>query len=137
VPGLVCSDSTTTSQPGWLESLQLVRPKKESSAHAGAADIAAGERLFRNQCLGCHSLDADDNRAGPTLHALFGREAGTLEGFDFSPAMSESGIEWSSDTLDAFLADPQAAVPGTRMVLWGLEEEPRRSLIAYLESLSE
>ena len=108
-------------------------------AHSSAdpAAIAAGERLFRSQCMGCHSLEPGANRAGPTLHGLFGREAGTLEGFDFSQAMTEAGFEWSAETLDRFLADPQGTMPGTKMVLWGLEERPRRQLIAYLESITE
>lgn len=104
---------------------------------ADPAAIAAGERLFRSQCMGCHSLEPGDNRAGPTLHGLFGREAGTHGGFDFSQAMSEAGFEWSAETLDQFLADPQGTVPGTKMVLWGLEERPRRQLIVYLESITE
>ena len=104
---------------------------------ADPAAIAAGERLFRSQCMGCHSLEAGANRAGPTLHRLFAREAGSLEGFDFSQAMTEAGFEWSAETLDQFLAHPQGTVPGTKMVLWGLEERPRRQLIVYLESITE
>jgi cytochrome c len=108
-----------------------------SHASADPAAVAAGERLFRAQCMGCHSLAPGDNRAGPTLHGLFGRKAGTIEGFDFSPAIRESEIEWSAETLDMFLADPQGVIPGTRMVLWGLEDEPRRQIIAYLEAITE
>lgn len=104
---------------------------------ASEADLRDGDRLFRSQCLGCHSLEPGDNRAGPTLAGLFGRRAGTLEGFDFSAAMTESGIEWSPETLDAFLSGPSDLVPGTRMVLWPMEDTPRRQIIAYLESLSQ
>lgn len=119
---------------GLAASLSVVIP---GPASARDADIAAGERVFRNQCLGCHSVAPGDNRAGPTLNALAGRQAGTLQGFVFSPAMSGSGIIWSGETLDAFLADPQAVVPGSRMILWGLDDQPRRNVIAYLESLND
>jgi cytochrome c len=70
-------------------------------AAAADADLAAGERVFRSQCMGCHAIEEGRNRAGPTLHGLFGREAGTLEGFDYSDAMREAGIVWSEETLDA------------------------------------
>lgn len=104
-----------------------------SPASTDPAEIAAGERLFRSQCMGCHSLGPDENRAGPTLHGLFARQSGTIVGFDFSGAMVEAEIDWSPETLDLFLADPRGLVPGTKMVLWGLEETARRRLIAYLE----
>jgi cytochrome c len=103
-------------------------------AAAADADLAAGERVFRSQCMGCHAIEEGRNRAGPTLHGLFGREAGTLEGFDYSDAMREAGIVWSEETLDAFLEDPRGMVPGTIMVFWGLHADDRRRVIAYLKS---
>jgi cytochrome c len=107
------------------------------TAAATSADIAAGERLFRAQCSGCHSLEPGQNRAGPTLHGVFGRPSGTLNDFDFSTAMSEADIEWTAESLDTFLADPSAVVPGTKMVLWGLPAEQRRQIIAYLNAVAE
>jgi cytochrome c len=98
-----------------------------------ADEVAAGERLFRGQCMGCHSVEPDYHRAGPTLHGLFGRRSGELPGFDYSPAMVEAEIVWDPETLDAFLADPSGLVPGTRMVFWGLHPDQRRQIIAYLK----
>ncbi|MBI1621307.1 c-type cytochrome [Aquamicrobium sp. cd-1] len=103
-------------------------------AQSDPAQIRAGERVFRNQCLGCHSIKENDHRAGPTLHQLFGRQSGSMEGFDYSPAMREAGIEWSPETLDVFLAAPKETVPGTKMVFWGLDERQRGRVIAYLQS---
>lgn len=102
---------------------------------AGASDreLAAGERVFRSQCMGCHSVEPERNRAGPTLHGLFGRISGTLEGFDYSEAMRTAAVEWTPETLDAFLERPEAVVPGTKMVFWGLRPNDRRGVIAYLE----
>jgi cytochrome c len=108
-----------------------------ATAPAAVADTAVGERVFATQCSGCHSVEPERNRAGPTLHGLFGRQSGTLEGFDFSSAMREARIEWSPETLDAFLAEPREMVPGTKMVLWGLPPEDRRNVIAYLESIAD
>lgn len=100
---------------------------------AQTGEMAAGERLFRSQCMGCHSVEPDRQRAGPTLHGLFGRTSGMVVGFDYSQAMEEAGIVWKPETLDAFLADPSGFVPGTRMVFWGLNPSQRRQIIAYLE----
>lgn len=108
-----------------------------AAAGASPAETAAGERLFRNQCRGCHSVGPGENRAGPTLHGLFGRRSGTVEGFAFSAAMRDTAIEWTPERLDTFLAGPAEMVPGTKMVLWGLDERSRRRIIAYLESLAE
>jgi cytochrome c len=106
---------------------------------AGAAerDVAAGERVFRTQCMGCHSTEPERNRAGPTLHGVFGRVSGRVEGFDFSEAMREAGVEWDRETIDAFLEEPDAVVPGTKMVFWGLRPDDRRRVIAYLEAVTK
>jgi cytochrome c len=106
-------------------------------APPAGADTAVGERLFRSQCSGCHSVEPGQNRAGPSLHNLFARRSGTLEDFDYSDALRDAGIDWSPETLDAFLADPRAMVPGSKMVLWGLPPEQRREIIAYLQTLEE
>jgi cytochrome c len=98
-----------------------------------AADVAAGERVFRSQCMGCHSVEEGLNRAGPTLHGIFGRAAGSVEGFRYSEAMSAADFDWTPETLDAFLTDPGTMVPGTIMVFWGLRPDDRRRVIAYLE----
>src|SRR5262249_30514909 len=76
---------------------------------------------------------------GPNLRCVLGRRAGTLPGFEFSPAMVEAGaargLVWSRATLDRFLADPLGALPGTTMAMPGLPvAEDRRAVIDYLES---
>ena len=69
---------------------------------------------------------------------MLGRRAGTLPGFEFSPAMIEAGtargLVWTRATLDAFLVDPQRLVPGTAMWIPSLSvAEDRRDVIDYLE----
>jgi cytochrome c len=100
------------------------------------ARLAQGERLFRGQCVGCHSLVPGRHIAGPSLHALIGRPAGGLEDFGYSPALEAADFEWNAETLDAFLAAPADFLPGNRMVFWGLDEGPRRQIIHYLDALS-
>ena len=75
---------------------------------------------------------------GPSLHGVFGRTAGTEEGFKYSDAMKESGIVWSEETLDVYLTKPKDMVPGTRMAFPGLkDEQDRADIIAYLKEATQ
>ena len=104
-----------------------------SIAHA-EGDPAAGERVFR-QCQACHVIDAEQNRVGPHLVGIFGREAGAVDGFNYSPAMAGSGIVWDDDTIAAYLADPRGYIAGNRMAFAGLRQEQQiADVIAYMKS---
>jgi cytochrome c len=104
---------------------------------ASAQDMAAGKAAFA-KCKACHSLEEGKNVIGPSLHGLFGRKAGTVPKFSYSPANKNSGIEWNEETLFNYLANPQKAVPGTKMVFPGIKsEKERRNLIAYLKEATK
>ena len=108
---------------------------------AGAAradgDAARGEARFQD-CAACHKLEAGANNVGPSLHGIFERKAGELADFRYSPAIKRSGIGWSPETLDSFIADPQAMVPGNRMPYAGMAgASDRADLIAYLLKASQ
>ena len=84
-------------------------------------------------CAGCHAVDARGGLGvGPTLYGVIGRKAGTIPGYQYSPAVRDSGIVWTADTLDRFLAAPSRMVPGTRMGVSVRDEGQRRAVIAYL-----
>jgi cytochrome c len=94
-------------------------------------DPGAGEVVYE-RCAACHSLAHD--RAGPRHCGLLGRRAGSVEDFAYSDAMRQSGIVWSKESLDRFLAAPLEALPGTSMGYAGIADPKERSdLIAYLE----
>lgn len=97
------------------------------------ADYDTGRRLFR-RCGSCHTVTADGgNRVGPNLHGIFGSEAGTVEGFDYSMALENAGFVWTPEQLDGWLANPRDFLPGNRMSFVGLREETdRRNVIAYI-----
>ena len=100
-------------------------------------DIARGEVRFQ-ECAACHRLEAGSNGVGPSLHGVFERKAGELSDFRYSPALKRSGIVWSPQTLEAYLTDPQALVPGNRMPYAGMADpRDRADLIAYLLKVSK
>lgn len=100
---------------------------------AQAQDAAAGEKVFL-QCRACHQVgDAAKNAVGPVLNGLFGRKAGMVEGYTYSPANKNSGLTWDEATFREYIKDPKAKVPGTKMIYAGLKEEKRiDDLVAYL-----
>ncbi len=101
-------------------------------AHADG-DAARGEKRFE-ECAACHKMAPGEDNVGPSLHGVFGRKAGTLTDFRYSPALKRSGITWTPQTLDTFLADPQKVVPANRMPYAGLADtSDRADLIAYLQ----
>lgn len=101
---------------------------------AQAADLGRGEQLFR-KCVSCHTLEANGrNRVGPRLHGLFGRQAGAVADFRYSDALKSSGIIWNDQTLDSYLRDAEAFVPGTKMYGGLSLDQDREDLIAYLRA---
>ena len=111
-----------------------------SSATAEDGDAARGQRIFQ-YCFSCHSVDPNEQTPleGPGLYRILGRPAASLPGFNYSDAMKKhgaGGLKWDAATLNAYIADPQAIVPGTRMSAAPLRDDQARSdLIAYLGTL--
>jgi cytochrome c len=107
-----------------------------AAASASAApDPVRGEQLYV-RCMACHAVASD--RVGPRHCGLFGRLAGSVPNFDYSPAMKKSGIVWNDKTLDRFLAKPLAMVPGSTMTYDGVADpKDRADLVAYLKRVDE
>ncbi len=102
---------------------------------AFAQDAAAGKTLFLQQCSVCHSVDGSSG-VGPTLKGIVGTKSGEIPGFRFSRAMKGANITWDAKTLDAYLTDPQKAVPGNQMPFSGMADAKQRAdVIAYLATL--
>lgn len=105
-----------------------------AAGHAQAQDATAGKAVFA-QCTACHSIDGS-NGAGPTLKGIAGTKSGEVAGFRFSRAMKAAGITWDAKTLDAYIANPQTAIPGNVMPYSGLPDAKQRAdLVAYLLTL--
>jgi cytochrome c2 len=90
---------------------------------------------FAMHCAGCHLVnDGLSHGNGPDLRGVFGRKAGSAEGFEYSAALKDADIRWTRQNLDRYLEDPKALVPGTTMFISGIEDPAVRSrLIDYLE----
>jgi cytochrome c len=105
---------------------------------AYSQDAASGEKVFA-ACRACHQVGPTaKNAVGPVLNGLFGRKAGTIEGYSYSPANKNSGLTWDEATFREYIKDPKAKIPGTKMVYAGLKDEKRiEDLIAYLKQFDE
>lgn len=100
-------------------------------------DVKKGKKVF-NKCKSCHVVDKEKNKIGPHLVGVFGRTAGTLEGFKYSKAMKESGIVWSPEKLAAYLRKPKDFIPGNKMTFVGLKKEKQiTNLLAYLQEATQ
>ena len=104
------------------------------SAGAMAADLENGKSVF-NKCRACHQLGENaKNMVGPVLNGLFGRKAGTIEGFNYSEANKSSGITWDETQFKEYIQDPRAKIKGTKMVFAGIKNETEiANLWAYLK----
>lgn len=115
--------------------MRWIVPVAAALAIAGptrAADLKHGKAVFV-QCAACHSFDPASNGLGPNLIGIVGRKAASVESYVYSPPMRRSSITWTKPKLDAFLADPQGVVRGTKMPFAGLAaSNDRADLIAYL-----
>ena len=101
-----------------------------------AQDAEKGAKVFK-KCMACHTVE-DKNKIGPSLKGIVGRKAATVEGFKYSDAMlakAAEGVVWDEATLTAYLPDPKAFVPGTKMSFPGLKvPEDVADLIAFLKT---
>ena len=86
------------------------------------ANLKRGQTLFL-QCRACHSLDESGlNKVGPNLYGMFGSKAGFAAGYAYSDAMTNSGVVWTLETVDQWLARPSQFLPGNRMVFIGIRD---------------
>ena len=94
------------------------------------------ELAFNGHCRECHAFDKGDNRLGPSLYGVVGRKAGTVPGFAYSDSLKDSGITWDEKTLDQWIANPNAVIPGNNMgaIFSGLPDAAERAkIIAFLK----
>lgn len=88
------------------------------------------------QCAACHTIKPAQNRLGPTLYKIVGRKKAAVPGFAYSPAMKAQKGTWTEAELDAYITNPRAKIPGSRMIYAGMPDAAKRArLIAWLKSI--
>lgn len=121
---LVCAFLAATSTVGATLASADTTPK---------GDAAHGKTLYQG-CQACHSID--DNDLGPRHRGVVGRRAGSVEDYSYSTALRISGLTWDAGTLDRWLTNPSALVPGTKMYFKIDDPQARADIIAYLKELN-
>ena len=109
----------------------VVTTLNNSLAYA-IGDATNGKQLYSSRCIACHSID--ENLAGPAHRGVYGRKAGSVTGFDYSPALKKSKVIWNEKTLDKWLTNPEKLIPGQKMGYSVSDSRDRKDLIAYLKS---
>ncbi|MBO0738770.1 MAG: cytochrome c family protein [Alphaproteobacteria bacterium] len=119
-----------------IRSSALILTLALAASHpAAAGDAEAGKAVFK-RCAICHTAEAGKNKVGPSLFGVVGRKSASLGGYNYSEAMKKFDHTWDEKTLDTYLTNPRATVPGTKMIFPGIKDEKeRQDVIAYLETL--
>jgi cytochrome c len=113
---------------------------EDTQVTATTGNAATGQELFMTSaCATCHGVvKGDDSKVGPNLVGVLGRKAGTTKSLmGPSENMKKYGVTWSVETLDEFLTNPSAKVPGTAMLGILTDPQQRADVIAYLATLKE
>jgi cytochrome c len=113
--------------------IALAAPPANADGDAAPGNAMRGEQIYESRCIACHSPDA--NRVGPMHRGVFGRKAGSLPNYTYSKALKATDFVWNDETLDKWLTNPQAFVPGQKMNFKVAKAEDRADLIAYLKTL--
>jgi cytochrome c len=106
----------------------------ESNQHPGEGDPVRGKELFEKRCSGCHSLT--QNHQGPRLQGVYGRVSGSVADYPYSQTLKKSQIAWDERSLEQWLTDPDAFLPGNNMDFLIPKPQERQDIISYLRQTS-
>lgn len=128
---ITAADLELLSQWSHQPALETVSAQPPTSS----GDAVQGKLIFEKRCTGCHALD--QNREGPHLRGVFGRTTGQAPGFMYSPALQNAHIVWNETTLDRWLTDPDAYLPGNNMDFRVTKPQERQDLIRFLKESAQ
>ena len=144
--GILLASCGGSASPDPVEQIVVAEPGDETTSteteDVSLADAAgmmeAGRKAFA-VCSACHSVEKGEaSSIGPNLYGVVGRKAGSKDDFKYSDAMAASGLAWDEGTLDSYLANPSAVVPGTTMLAGAVTDDDKRAaIIVYLASESD
>jgi cytochrome c len=127
-----------TEEPAAGAKQEAAAPPEPIEKLLASASVEKGEQAAK-KCVACHTFTkGGPNRVGPNLYGVVGRPKGSEAGFAYSDAIKKKGGTWTIDDLSAFLLNPRAFAPGTKMTFVGLPKGSERAdVIAYLNSLAD
>ena len=99
---------------------------------------ASEQQVFNNACRTCHTINEGDNRWGPNLYKIIGRQAGSLPDYNYSSALKGAGFVWDKEKLERFIANPDEVVPGNNMKPYGglASSDDRTRIVSFLQSVA-
>lgn len=118
-------------------------PSQDQAASDAAAPVTGGTTAAADprpaafaQCAACHSIEPGKHGVGPSLAGVFGSKAGSAPGYNYSPAIKNSGLTWDEATLDEYLIAPMTKIPGTKMSYAGMADAAqRKAVIDFMKTL--
>ncbi|MEG1039659.1 MAG: c-type cytochrome [Pseudomonas sp.] len=111
--------------------LALFQVAQVQAAACVPAAVETGSKLFARDCSVCHAVkEGVTGMMGVNLHGVAGRTSGTFPGFSYSQAMKDKAVAWKAETLQAFITQPQAYVPGTYMPYMGMASADESAAVA-------
>jgi cytochrome c len=116
----------------WIGALSMMLFFAVAYGETRVGGAARGKDLYESRCMACHSLD--HSRIGPAHRGVFGRHAGQVAGFDYSKALRSAPVTWTARSLDRWLTDPEAFLPGQKMGYSVADAQDRADIISFLAS---
>jgi cytochrome c len=116
----------------WVGAFSMMLLVAVARGGTPSGNVAHGKELYESRCMACHSLD--HSRIGPAHRGVFGRHAGQVAGFDYSKALRDARVTWTARSLDRWLTDPEAFLPGQKMGYSVADAQDRADIISFLAS---
>jgi len=116
----------------WIGAISMTLVFGVARGSPVTGSVARGKELYESRCTACHSLD--HSRIGPAHRGVFGRHAGQVAGFDYSEALRSAHVTWTARSLDRWLTDPEAFLPGQKMGYSVADAQDRADIISFLAS---
>jgi len=126
--------TTSTDEKALMEWARGSFAPDSGAQAAGDGDPIRGQALFEKRCTGCHALA--QSHEGPRLQGVYGRTTGAVPGFAYSSALRKANVVWNDRSLERWLTDPDAFLPGNNMDFLLARPQERRDVISYLRQVS-
>ena len=135
---LVIGVIATLSSIGVVATSTAAQPGAEAGVELSERELARGRILYM-QCRACHAVSGESGaKIGPSLAGIFGQPAASVAGYDkYSEPLLAADLVWDEATMDAWIRNPAALVPGNLMAYAGMASDDSRALLVrYLQHVT-